>query len=340
MRYVLKSVIIVLFLMGEINGRTLWKGVEVPLPRKIIIHQDKIYLLSRKDRSKLYIYSLRNGKEIKTIGRKGTGPGELNWVVDFNIWKDGIYFYELYSGAIKIFDFSGKEKARSFFRSRINRASKKSITFTKFFIVDHKTILVIGYDYNKLKEMVKCKYHPFFLVRLRKNAPPLVEGFGEPPLGICKRKDEALHQLWQMHMNFSFYKGRLFYYDVDRFRIYVEDVGKKEGKILLEEKIKNFLPLKGRIIIRKFKGGASTSYEDYYFPQLRIFPFEKGFWVFIPLKEELLGFSPGIIRKYIYTEKGVKLVLERKTEFMPFAYGSGIFVGIDKDEKLVEFDIK
>lgn len=319
--------------------KVLWRGEEVLPPGKIVIYQGKIYLLSRRVMSKLFVYSLKNGKELGTIGREGTGPGELYMVNDFNIWKGEIYFYELYSGFIKVFDMAGKEKARAPLRAKINKTSKRSIMFTKFFISSDTRMILIGKDLKE--DLLKCEYHPFIVVHFRKNLPPAVSSFGKVPEAICRKKSEGIHQVWEMDTNFSFYKGKIFYYDMDKFKIYVADEGTGRVEVLVEEELPYFIPLRGDIKFYKFEGGATSVKENFYLPQIRIFPLQGGFWVFIPTKDELHGYTPGLMRKYVYEKGGgVRKTIEIKTSLMPLAYKEGVFVGIDEKEKLVAFVIE
>ncbi len=334
------SLLILTIFSGLLNGeiiKTLWKGVEVPLPQKVVIHKGKIFLLALTDRHRIHVYSLKNGKELKTIGRKGTGPGELYMIKDFNIWKDKIYIFEL-SGSIKIFSLSGKEEMRfPFYYKVISQDPEKKLNFYRFFVLDDRHFILIGSDINR----TTCPDPPFFVVNLEKiNNPKLTFSFGKVPEGICAKKSRGILWTWTNYMNFSFYRGEIFYYEVDKFKVYSASPKDRKVKVLIAEKEDPyFIPLKGDVKVILFKGGATTWKENYYLPQIRIFPFEGGLWVFLPTAEELYTFTPGVLRKYVYEGGRIVKKQEVKTNFMPLAYRKGIFVGIDKNESLVAFTI-
>ncbi len=318
------SLILLVILSGLLNGqviKTLWKGAEVPLPMKAVIHRDKIFFLGLTDRHRIHVYSLKDGKELRTIGRKGTGPGELYMIEDFNIWRDRIYIFEL-GGPIKIFNLSGKEEKRfPFYYKVISQSPNRKLNFYRFFVLDDRHFILIGSDINR----TTCPDPPFFVVNLENiHNPKLMFSFGKVPEGICAKKSRGILWTWTNNMNFSFYRGEIFYYEVNKFKIYAASPEDRRVKVLVEEKEDPyFIPLKGDVKIILFKGGATTWREDYYLPQIRIFPFEGGLWVFLPSKQELYTFTPGILRKYVYEGGRLTKRLELKTEFMPLAYKKG-----------------
>ncbi len=62
------------------------------LPRKVVLKNGKYYVLPRND-VRIYIFNL-NGSFVKTIGKRGKGPGELLRVEDFRVNNNSISLLE------------------------------------------------------------------------------------------------------------------------------------------------------------------------------------------------------------------------------------------------------
>ena len=61
---------------------------------KIEISDDQIFI-SDKTSSKIFAFDL-SGKYLRTIGQKGSGPGEFSYLGDFNVNGNSIYVQDVY----------------------------------------------------------------------------------------------------------------------------------------------------------------------------------------------------------------------------------------------------
>ncbi len=73
---------------------------------KAIIHDKFIYILDQGIARKLYKFNI-NGKFIKSIGKQGKGPGEYNFISDFDIKNEIIYISSQQNNKMILFDTDG-----------------------------------------------------------------------------------------------------------------------------------------------------------------------------------------------------------------------------------------
>ena len=76
-----------------------------PLPVEIEYDLEDIYILDASD-SDIKIFS-KSGKYIRTISRKGKGPGELDMPSGMDLFKDRIYIADKMNRRIQILDKDG-----------------------------------------------------------------------------------------------------------------------------------------------------------------------------------------------------------------------------------------
>lgn len=107
---------------------------------KIKIYNNKYYFLDINITNRLYLYE-DNGKFVKTIGRKGKGPGEYIQLMDFDVDKYGnVYLYDNGKKNLIVFDNYGK------FIKEIKLKSR----FFEFALIDDETLAVYN-CFNKGK---------------------------------------------------------------------------------------------------------------------------------------------------------------------------------------------
>lgn len=102
--------------------------------RKLIMTEEKIYVLDRKSNIKVFVFDI-NGKYITSIGKYGKGPGELISLTDFIVDEDSNLLYVLDSDNRKVLLYdlrSGKYLSDFkiiFFSTEFEKADNNSIIF-------------------------------------------------------------------------------------------------------------------------------------------------------------------------------------------------------------------
>jgi hypothetical protein len=148
------------------------------MPIKIIVSESHIYLFDTADQS-LKIFT-REGKLIRTMGRKGEGPGELRGATDFWVINDKIYILD--SHKIEIFS----QKNGKYLSSKRLRTSS-----SMKFCIDGNNYYVCSLAYRKGDKLIKkyldkgeleLKYINSFLdctpLENSDNFAPIYENFG------------------------------------------------------------------------------------------------------------------------------------------------------------------
>lgn len=112
------------------------------LPIKIIVYEGYIYLFDKADQSlKVFI---RDGKLIRTIGKKGEGPGELRNATDFWVNNDKIYILD--SHKIEIFS---KKNGKNLSSKRLRTSSSMK------FCIDQDSYYIFSIAFREGDKLIK-----------------------------------------------------------------------------------------------------------------------------------------------------------------------------------------
>jgi len=145
---------------GEIIKKSLLKAESILKPIKLDIFGNQIYVLDGAERS-IKILDTK-GNLIKTIGKRGQGPGEFVNATDFYIDKNHIFVLDV--GGLKIETFSRENKKHvSTKRILVNNPFKFSASKNYFFIVSiafHKGQNIIHVlekkDFKEVNSFLNC----------------------------------------------------------------------------------------------------------------------------------------------------------------------------------------
>ena len=114
-----------------------------PLPVEIEYDLEDIYILDASD-SDIKIFS-KSGKYIRTISRKGKGPGELDMPSGMDLFKDRIYIADKMNRRIQILDKDGDYLGGfniEFFPDRIVVLGKDRIVVSKLPLLEKSEVMM------------------------------------------------------------------------------------------------------------------------------------------------------------------------------------------------------
>jgi hypothetical protein len=101
---------------------------ELDNPQYLIANKDFLLI---EDNQKVRMYAMKDFKLVKTIGRKGEGPGEFRYFAYPQILSDSIMISSAYK--VAFFDFSGnliKEQKTRITHSLVRKINNKYVSFS------------------------------------------------------------------------------------------------------------------------------------------------------------------------------------------------------------------
>ncbi len=321
---ILKKTVVLLILFFRIAEcqEIFWKSrIKLGSIGKVVIENNKIYL-SDLSQTKIYVFDMK-GNLVRTIGRKGQGPGEIMRIDDFDLWENKLFIKE--SGVkIKKFDIEGKEI------ESIN-LDKFGIYFNKFFVINKDKLLLIGIDTSKPpKEIENNKYNIFHIIDImngKKNS------FGFPLPGL-KNKKYPFHIILLMEINFTKYGDIIYFCDIFKYRIYRVNLKRLLQEELIKERVDYFLPVRGDLEVYH-KNNSTVVATNLLIPEVRVF-YDNGLIFVIVKKDKALW-----IREYYW--KDTKYILRKEKELINveniYYLKNGIFYGVNKDYDLIAFKL-
>jgi len=117
-------------------------------PVKIIKHQDKVYILDRKQ-CRIFVFNPQ-AEFLYTIGQPGQGPGDLEYPGDFYISSNEIFVINSGAKRVEVFSLDGK------FENRIDLEVPKDNPFSypRHILLGDNGKIYVSYNLNKI--LVDC----------------------------------------------------------------------------------------------------------------------------------------------------------------------------------------
>jgi|GEM_PF-2502766 len=139
-----KKIIFILFIIlvlwcyivfgNELKTKTIFEDDNLYKPKRINLHNKKVYILDTADQS-IKVYDNKDNKRrmIKTFGSKGEGPRELVKATDFVIYEEKLYVLDAGNQKIEIFSLTDGNYVKQH-RLEVVGAIKMAITNGKLYI--------------------------------------------------------------------------------------------------------------------------------------------------------------------------------------------------------------
>lgn len=299
------------------NAKKMYTLKELVQPNQIAVSEEKLYAVCD---ASVYVFSIKSGKLISFLGKKGEGPGEFNTNRSFDIFlnikplKNKLFLYT--SNKFSYMNLDGKlisEKKLGFFSINIKPIS--NVLAVKKYIMQgttpQYTICLIDKNLNLIKNLktVNYNYKPgvfepiqeYFDFRTYKDRVYILYGNNEILISVYNKNGEKTSTISVKHKPVQLTdKHKKLAQDFLKRKSWFKMIPSEYKKKIIYPKFlpvcKNFLICDDKIFIHTFKqSGEKTEFLIVSIPNNAI---QKAF---LPVNDiNLLEFTPYTIHKNIY----------------------------------------